>query len=427
MTTTAAPAAWAAPTADGPVRGRVSLPGSKSLTNRLLVLGALAETPSVLREPLEARDTALMAGGLRALGVAVHQQSGVWRVVPGRLRGPAAVDVGNAGTVARFLPPVAALSDGAVAFDGDPRVRERPLAGLLAALRTLGASIDDAEGRLPITVQGTGGLAGGSVTVDASGSSQLLSGLLLAGPRMRAGLTVTHRGGPLPSVPHLEITVACLRAAGAVVDDATTGTWRVEPGPLLGRDITVEPDLSNAAPFLAAAAATGGEVGVTGWPAGTTQPGRLLGGLLERMGCRTSSVGGALVVTGPDRLLGLDADLAAASELVPTLVALAVLARTPSRLRGVGHMRGHETDRLRALAEELGRLGARVTETADGLQVEPAPLHAPDRPLDPRSDHRLATCYAVLGLVVPGVHVLDVATVGKTMPDFTDRWAALVG
>ncbi|HVU74088.1 MAG TPA: 3-phosphoshikimate 1-carboxyvinyltransferase [Mycobacteriales bacterium] len=422
---TAAERAWSAPTATSPVRGVVTVPGSKSLTNRLLVLAALADGPSTLRAPLRSRDSLLMAAALRALGVGIDDHGDDWAVTPAPLHGPAALDVGNAGTVARFLPAVAALADGVVTMDGDARVRERPLGPLLTALRTLGADIDGDA--LPITIRGRGMLAGGTVTIDASQSSQLVSGLLLAAPRTRDGVTVVHAGPPVPSAPHLEMTVACLRDAGATVETAPN-RWRVEPGPLRGADVTVEPDLSSASAFLAAAVATGGEVRLAGWPPTTTQPGRSTPALLERMGATTSLGPDGLVVRGnPDGIRGVDADLRDNPEVVPAVTALAVLAQTPSRLRGIAHLRVQETDRLRALSEELGLLGADVRETEDGLEITPAPLHAPDRPLDPRADHRLAMAYAVVGLAVPGVTVDDVATVGKTVPDFTARWSALVG
>ncbi len=416
-------APWEAPTAAGPVRADVAVPGSKSLTARLLVLAALAEGPSVLRAPLRARDTELMAAALRALGPMVEAGSDDWYVEPAPLRGPAHLDVGNAGTVARFLPAVAALAAGDVTIDGDPRVRERPLGALLVALEQLGARLSGTAG-LPVTVSGLGGLRGGAVTLDASATSQFVSGLLLAAPRMQEGVTVRHVGPPLPSAPHLQMTVAQLRQSGAVVDDTRPDTWRVQPGPLHGRDAVVEPDLSSASAFVAAALATGGCVTLRGWPTTTSQPGRLLPGLLEAMGAMTALTPDGLRVTGGSRLLGLDADLADYGEAVPTLTALAVLAETPSRLRGVAHLRGQETDRLRALAQELGRLGARVTETADGLAVTPAPLSG--ALLDPRGDHRLAMAYAVAGLVVPGVRVRDIATVGKTVPDFVARWTGML-
>lgn len=414
---------WPAPVATGHVRARVAVPGSKSLTARLLVLSALAEGPSLLRAPLRARDTELMAGALRALGVQVRDEGADWAVSPGPLRGPASLDVGNAGTVARFLPAVASLAQGQVTLDGDPRVRERPLGPLLTALAELGAELSTLSA-LPLTVHGRGSLRGGAVTVDASSSSQLVSGLLLSAPRTEVGVTLRHAGPPLPSGPHVAMTVAELRASGARVDDGEPGVWRVEPGPLRGREVAVEPDLSSASAFLAAALVTGGEVVLAGWPAATTQPGRLMPALLEAMGASTELTAQGLVVRGEGRVRGLDADLRDHPEAVTVLAALAVLADGPSRLRGVAHLRGQETDRLRALAEELGRLGARVSETADGLAIEPAPLAGAT--LDPRGDHRLAMAYAVVGLAVPGVRVLDVATVAKTVPDFVQRWERML-
>ena len=417
---------WAAPTASGPVCATVTVPGSKSQTARLLVLSALADGPSLLRRPLRSRDTLLMAAGLRALGTVLEDtDDGSWRVLPAPLRGPADVDVGLAGTVARFLPAVAALADGRVRLDGDARMRERPMAPLLQVLRDLGAVVEDGgRGLLPVTVRGTGALPGGRVTVDASASSQLVSGLLLAGPRMLAGIDLTHAGPPVPSAPHLAMTVHELRRRGADIDDATPDRWRVAPGPLHGVDVDVEPDLSTASAFLAAALATGGEVTLAGWPAETAQPGGLLPGLLTAMGAKINRTAAGLAVRGGPALHGLEADLSQYGEVVPTLAALAVLADGPSELRGVAHLRGQETDRLRALAEELGRLGARVRETDDGLQVDPVPLHGAE--LDPRGDHRLAMAYAVVALEVPGVRVRDVATVGKTVPDFVERWTAML-
>jgi 3-phosphoshikimate 1-carboxyvinyltransferase len=265
---------------------------------------------------------------------------------------------------------------------------------------------------------------GGEITLDASSSSQLVSGLLLAAPRFERGVVVRHVGPPVPSAPHLRMTVSMLRESGADVDDSTTDVWVVRPGRLSALDRSIEPDLSSASAFLAAAAATGGRVSLEGWPAGTEQPGRLLPGLLEAFGCRCEVEADRLTVHGPDRLSGVDLDLHDYGEATPTLCALAVLASGPSRLRGVAHLRLQETDRLAALAEEFGRLGARIEVTEDGLAITPAPLHAGT--LDPRADHRLAMAYAVVGLVVPGVRILDVATTGKTVPDFPERWAALV-
>jgi 3-phosphoshikimate 1-carboxyvinyltransferase len=421
---------WAAPAADGPVRAVVDVPGSKSATNRALILAALAAGTSQLRRPLDARDTRLMAGGLRALGVGVDVEPDVWRVSgsDGPLQ-PVAdrVDVGNAGTVARFLPPVAALATAPVTFDGDPRVRERPVGPLLTALRTLGAHVDDGgRGALPVTVAGTGRPpAGGAVEIDASSSSQLVSGLLLAAPRYERGVDVRHVGAAAPpSAPHLAMTVEMLRAAGASVDDARPGRWVVEPGRLVARDVDVEPDLSSAAPFLAAAMATAGRVTVRRWPRVSTQPGALLPALLEAMGGRVDLDADGLTVTGPDRLTGIDADLHDIGELTPVIAALCALAATPSRLRGVAHLRLHETDRLAALAREIGRLGGDATDTSDGLEIRPRAL----RPalLRTYDDHRMVMAAAVLGLGVPGVTVENVATTAKTFPDFPALWSAAV-
>jgi 3-phosphoshikimate 1-carboxyvinyltransferase len=407
------------------------MPGSKSDTNRALLLAALSEGVSRLSEPLASRDTLLMRDALRTLGVRIDVEpgeagsAGSWIVHgPGPQVDPFAgvqVDCGNAGTVARFLPAAAALADGDVHLVGDARMSERPLAPLLDALRTLGARITGSA--IPCTVHGTGRLAGGAVTVNASSSSQLVSGLLLAAPRYDAGLSLRHAGPPVPSAPHLAMTVDLLRRSGATV---TTGldTWRVEPGRLVPLDRAIEPDLSSASAFLAAAAVTGGEVCLSSWPEHTYQPGRMLPKLFEALGCSVTVEGRGLVVRGPDRLQGIDVDLHEYGEAAPTFTALAVLADGPSRLRGIAHLRLQETDRLGALASELGRLGARIDVTADGLAITPAPLHGGT--LDPHDDHRLAMAYAVVGLAVPDVKIVNIDTTAKTVPDFPGRWAALL-
>jgi 3-phosphoshikimate 1-carboxyvinyltransferase len=420
-------AVWAAPTPGGPVEATVAVPGSKSVTNRALVLAALATGTSRLERPLVSRDSTLMLGALRALGIVVHSD-GDDLVVTGHPDplAPVArrIDLGNAGTVARFLPPLATLAHGSVSFDGDARMRERPVGALLAALRDLGADIDDeGRGAFPLTVHGHGQLSGGRVTVDASSSSQLVSGLVLAAPRFDEGVTVRHNGPPVPSQPHLDMTVAMLRDFGAVVDDATANVWTVEAGSLQARDLVIEPDLSNAAAFAAAALATAGTVRIRDWPARTTQPGAQAIDYFTAMGATCLAQSDGLEVRGPDRLQGLDADLRDVSELVPVLVALAVLAATPSTFRGIGHMRMHETDRLAALTKEFANLGADITETGDGLQIRPAPLRGGE--FATYDDHRLAMAAAVVGLAVPGVLVENIATTGKTMPDFADRWTRM--
>jgi 3-phosphoshikimate 1-carboxyvinyltransferase len=418
------PQQWLAPLATGPVRATVSLPGSKSMTARALVLSALSEGPSTLRRPLQARDTDLMAAGLRALGPhvsTVDQQR--WVVRPRPLRGPAHIDVGLAGTVMRFLPPVAALADGPVTFDGDPRARDRPLGPLVAALREVGVRIE--PDTLPLTVRGHGQVEGGEVSIDASASSQLISGLLLAAPRFTRGLVVHHAGGRVPSRPHLRMTVQMLRAAGAAVDDTGVDAWAVQPGRLGGRAWDIEPDLSGAAPFLAAALVTGGEVTVPRWPRSSAQPGDHLRTLLARMGANCTLAPHGLVVRGTGTIHGVDADLSDASELTPVLAAVCALADSPSRLWGVAHIRGHETDRLAALARELSGLGARVRDDPDGLTIHPRPLRG--GVFHTYDDHRMAHAAAVIGLVVPGVELTDVACTAKTLPEFPALWSSMVG
>ena len=427
-------ALWPAPTATGPILATVRLPGSKSLTNRYLVLAALASSPSRLRAPLRSRDTLLMAAALRAMGSGIEDAdvdwgsptvAADWSVTPAPLTGDCDLDVGLAGTVMRFLPAVAALADGPVRFDGDPHARTRPMGPVLHALRALGVAVEDGgRGLLPLTVRGTGSVPGGRVVIDASASSQFVSALLLAGARYDAGVTVVHEGPPLPSEPHVAMTVQTLRDCGVGVDDSVPATWRVEPGTISGLDVRVEPDLSNAAPFVAAAAVTGGRVTVPDWPERTTQAGDAMRDLLDQMGAEVSQDAAGLTVAGTGELYGVDVDLHDAGELTPTVAALCALADTPSRLRGVAHIRGHETDRLAALATEINALGGDVSETDDGLVIRPAPLHA--GVFHTYADHRLATAGALLGLRVPGVLVEDVGTTAKTLPGFPALWQAML-
>ncbi|MFF4238809.1 3-phosphoshikimate 1-carboxyvinyltransferase [Actinomadura geliboluensis] len=415
---------WSAPVAHAPVDAVVPLPGSKSMTNRALVLAALAAAPGRIVRPLRSRDTDLMAAALRALGTGVAEDGDDWLVTPGELRGPASVDTGLAGTVMRFLPPVAALAAGEVSVDGDPRARERPMGPIITALRALGAGIDDGgRGALPFTVRGTGSVDGGAVVIDASGSSQLVSGLLLAAPRFEKGVEVRHEGPPVPSGAHLAMTVEMLREAGAVVE-AEENVWRVAPGPLRGREWVIEPDLSNSAQFLGAALVTGGRVTVPGWPARTTQPGDALRGLLTEMGAEVSHGPDGLTVRGPaGGFRGLEADLHEVGELTPVLAALCALAGSPSRLTGIAHLRGHETDRLAALVTEINGLGGDAAELPDGLEIRPRPLHG--GVFHTYDDHRMVMAAAVLGLAVPGIEVENPETVGKTLPNFTRLWASL--
>jgi 3-phosphoshikimate 1-carboxyvinyltransferase len=417
---------WTAPRTDRPVRATVPLPGSKSLTNRLLLLAALAEGPSRIVAPLRARDTLLMADALRTLGIDVTDDGADWLVTPRPLTA-GHVETGLAGTVMRFVPPLAALADGPVTFDGDAYARERPMATLLDGLRQAGVVIDDGgRGHLPFTVHGHGSAPGGSVHIDASASSQFVSGLLLAGARYDKGIEVFHTGdGPVPSQPHIDMTLEVLRAAGVDATGVGTNAWHVASGAVAAGTWIVEPDLSNAAPFLAAAVVTGGTVRVPGWPARTTQAGDALRDLLAAMGASVQLDDDGLTVSGTGTISGLVADLRDVGELTPILATIAALANSASSFYGIGHLRGHETDRLAALCTELSRLGGDVGEHADGLTITPRPLHGGT--WHAYDDHRMATAGAVLGLVVDGIDVDDISCTTKTLPDFPGMWSALLG
>lgn len=422
--------AWPAPTADGPVDAEVRIPGSKSATNRALVLAALADGPSTITRGLLARDTALMVAALRALGSGIDEApetegNVTWRMTPGPIIAAGRIDVGLAGTVMRFVPPVAALASGTTDFDGDPRARERPLGPMIGALRDLGVACEDADGYLPLRIDGSGRVRGGAVDIDASASSQFVSGLLLAGARFDEGLTLTHTGRSLPSQPHIAMTLHMLGEHGVGVEfDAERATWTLAPTAIVAVDRSIEPDLSNAGPFLAAALATAGTVTVPGWPRHTTQAGDHLRGLLAEMGARVDLGDAGLTVTGPGAIRGIDADLGDVGELTPVVAALCALADSPSRLRGIAHLRGHETDRLAALAEMITSLGGSARETDDGLEVSPATLHG--AAVSSYDDHRMATAAAVIGLVVPGVRIDGIATTTKTLPDFPGMWQRML-
>ncbi|MGB3911789.1 MAG: 3-phosphoshikimate 1-carboxyvinyltransferase [Pseudolysinimonas sp.] len=418
---------WPAPVATAPLNAHLVIPGSKSLTNRELVLAALASGPSTLHAPLVARDTELMADALRALGATIDVSPDAWRVIPGELRGGVEIHAGLAGTVMRFVPPVAALADGLVTIDGDEHARKRPMRTTIEALRFLGVEVDDGgRDALPFTICGTGSVEGGEVTIDASASSQFVSGLLLAAPRFRDGLVLRHAGERLPSLPHIDMTIDALARRGVTVSNPDPTTWVVSPGPITGADVAIEPDLSNAGPFLAAALLAGGHVTIAGWPEATTQVGDLFATLLPHFGATVTRDADGLTVDGGDGWRGgrtwpgADLDLTEGGELAPTFAALAALATTASRITGIGHLRGHETDRLAALVAEISGLGGRVTELVDGLAFEPAALHGGF--WQTYADHRMATTGALLGLVVPGIVVDDIATTAKTLPEFPDLW-----
>ncbi len=414
---------WAAPQAPVPITATVAVPGSKSETNRALILAALASGPSVITGGLEARDTQLMRDALRALGVRIEESGRQWRVTPPEtFVAEGSINCGLAGTVMRFVPPIAALAEGTVRFDGDQQAYRRPMAPIVNALRALGVTVDGQS--LPFTLTGTPQLRGGLVTVDASTSSQFLSGLLLVGARYADGLDIRHVGPEIPSRPHIEMTVAMLRERGVTIDDSRPNRWVVSPGIIDPRDMTIEPDLSNAAPFLAAAAITGGTVTVPNWPRGTLQPGDAIREILRHFGARVGLEGSNLLVQGTDHIHGVDLDLNAAAELTPIVAAIAALADHTSHLRGIKHIRGHETDRLAALEAELHRLGCHVGQTEDGLIIHPKLLggglwHT-------YADHRMAQAGALLGLVVPDIELDDISCTDKTMPEFEQLWTTMI-
>ena len=427
---------WPAPfRGDKKVSARVVIPGSKSVTNRALILAAQANSPSLLKRPLISRDTELMVAGLRAMGVGIKDVPVdgdlAWEITPAPLRGPAKVNVGNAGTVMRFLPPLSALAHGDISFDGDPRSYERPLGPVIAALEDLGIEIEHG-GRysLPMVVKSKGEIPGGALTIDASASSQFLSALLLIAPSTRDGIVATHKGGPLPSMPHIDMTVQMLRDFGAQVSvDKSVNSWSVSAGALQGQDLVIEPDLSNAAPFLSIAMVCRGSITIADWPEVTTQPGDQLREILTAMGATISRGRDGLTITGGESIHGIDIDLHDVGELTPAIAALAALADSPSHLRGIGHLRLHETDRLAALTREINSLGGNVVEDETSLHITPhgamgKGLHGGT--FHTYEDHRLATAGAVIGLVIPGVEIENVATTRKTLPDFPGLWQSLV-
>lgn len=419
---------WPAPSTSAPIHATVAVPGSKSLTNRALVLAALASRngTSTISGALRSRDTDLMIAAVQTLGLAVDgagtelSVSGAIAPAPG-----SRIDCGLAGTVLRFLPAVAALSTETVTFDGDEQARARPIAPLLDALRGLGVAIDG-DG-LPFEVRGQGSVAGGEVRIDASASSQFVSGLLLAGATFDDGLTVLHTGDSVPSAPHVWMTVSMLRTAGVTVDAHVPNRWQVFPGTVAARHWAIEPDLSNAVPFLAAAAVTAGTVRIERWPVDSIQPAGDILDLLRRLNIDVRQTDSYLEARGSASYGGIDIDLHDIGELAPSVAALATLAApgSVSTLRGIAHLRGHETDRLAALSAEINGLGGQCAETADGLQITATPLHG--GVWKSYADHRMATAGAIIGLRVPGVQVEDIATTAKTLPDFPGMWADMLG
>ena len=409
---------WAAPSTQNQLAAAISLPGSKSLTNRELVLSALASKPTTLRGLLISRDSSLMIEALKDLGTEIEVSGTTAVVTPRSLSGPAKIDCGLAGTVMRFVPALAAIARGQIDFDGDLAARKRPMKTTIDSLRALGVSVNGES--LPFSIQGQGEVQGGTIEIDASASSQFVSGLLLVGARFKSGLTVSHVGDHLPSMPHIEMTIDCLRKRGVEASKTGPASWRVEPGEISGGEISIEPDLSNAGPFLAAAMVAGGSVKISNWPKKTTQVGNDFDGILQQMGAKVERVGDDLVVSGTGTIQGIEIDLSTGGELTPVVAALAALADSPSQIRGVAHLRGHETDRLSALVSEINSLGGNATETDDGMIIKPAKLHG--GLWKTYEDHRMATTGAIIGLRVPGIEIEDISVTTKTIPEFVSLW-----
>ena len=426
---------WSAPFRSGitsasqPLKAKISIPGSKSATNRALILAAISKTPSRLRKPLSSRDADLMVKGLRSLGCKINEikttEGFDYEITPQKLSGPCQIDVGNAGTVMRFLPPIASLATGLVHFDGDARSHERPLEPVIKALEQLGISIEHGNKyRLPLTINGSGQINGGEIQIDASESSQFISALLLLGPATKNGLTVKHTGKSLPSMPHIEMTIQMLRKFGAIVE-VDQNSWTIRSGELHGQDLTIEPDLSNAAPFMAAAMVCGGSVEILDWPKSTSQPGDQLRDIFAKMGARIEQNGEGLKIFGSGEINGIDIDLHDVGELTPTIAAVAALASSPSTLRGIGHLRLHETDRLAALANEINNLGGDVTEGPGELLIKPTNLVA-SQIFKSYEDHRMATAGAIIGLAVKDLIVENIETTKKTLPNFPGMWQEML-
>ena len=426
---------WSAPFRGGltsvgePINAKISIPGSKSATNRALILAAIAKSPSRLRKPLSSRDADLMVKGLQSLGCEIDEikteQGFDYQITPQKLSGPTQIDVGNAGTVMRFLPPIASLATGLVHFDGDARSHERPLEPVIKALEQLGASIEHGNKyRLPLTINGSGEIKGGEVEVEASASSQFISALMLLGPATKNGLTIRNIGKSLPSLPHIEMTIQMLRQFGATVE-VGENSWTVRSGDLQGQDLTIEPDLSNAAPFMAAAMICGGTVEILDWPKSTSQPGDQLRDIFARMGARVDQNNEGLKISGSGKINGIDIDLHDVGELTPSIAAVAALASSPSTLRGIAHLRLHETDRLAALANEINNLGGDVTEGPGELLIKPTKLVA-SQIFKSYEDHRMATAGAIIGLAVKDLTVENIETTKKTLPDFPGMWQEML-
>ena len=414
---------FSAPQAAGPISGAISIPGSKSLTNREILLSALAEGTSVLNKPLISRDSQLMLDAVKALGAEVTPRADSVEIAPATLNKDASIHCGLAGTVMRFVPLVAALNNGKITFDADKEAKARPLQGVFDALDQLGVNYEKGSDSFPFTVIGNAGTKSTEVTLDASKSSQFVSALMLVAPKLEKGLVINHQGDSLPSIPHIEMTISCLEQRGVSVQKLSEASWKVFPGQISARDLVIEPDLSNAGAFLAAVMVAGGDLLIKDWPKQTTQVGKQYIEILGKMGAQFEFSSEGLKISSSGEIHGIQADLSEAGELTPTIAALAALADTSSKLSGIAHLRGHETDRLRALAAEINRVGGDCVETEDGLVINPKKISGGE--WRTYHDHRMATTGAILGLRAP-IDIENVETTAKTMPDFKDMWLELI-
>lgn len=441
---------WKAPFSNNAINALVSVPGSKSLSNRYLILAAIGKKPVVLKGLLRSRDTELMINALSVFGVCCKSLSSDGTtvcVIPPKngvfsVDDCAVVNCGLAGTVMRFVTALALFANKSVKFDGDEQAYARPMKPVLDGLEQLGAKIvyHGEVGFLPFSVIPPKNLESYGVNsaqnscnnrvicIDSSLSSQFISALLLIASRIPKGLQIEHIGSKLPSMPHIQMTMEDVRKAGGVVDMPESGVWRVKEHDLILPDeVVVEPDLSNAAPFIGAALIAGGCVKIPNWPLKTTQPGGLLPGILEQMGAKivfehSSADSSTLCVTGSGKIHAIKSlDLAAAGEVAPSIAAILAFADGVSELHGIAHLRGHETNRLAAIVAELNRVGIGADELEDGIRIIPSQnMHG--EVMETYADHRMATFASMLGLRISNISVKNIATTRKTLPDFRAMW-----
>ena len=411
---------------DRPPDATVHVPGSKSVTNRALLISALAEGSSTIKNPLFSDDSYWLMHALVRLGFHLHADA---RAAETRITGhrgiiprhDVEVFVGNAGTVGRFLPPALALGEGPYVVDGTARMRERPVGDLVDAMRLLGAAVGytDEEGRFPLLVEG-GGIDGGKARVRGKSSSQFVSGLLMAAPYAREPVTLEIEGRE--EWPYVGITTEVMRAFGVEVE-VGEACYEVEPAVYRARDYEVEPDASAASYFMAAAALTGGRIRIEGIGARSAQGDLRFAGVLDEMGCEVDVGEGFVQVRGPKRLRGVEVDMNAFSDTMMTLAAIAPFASTPTVIKNIEHTRYQETDRISAVATELRRLGVSVEEGRDWLRIKPGAVHP--AVVETYDDHRMAMAFAVTGLVAPGIWIRDPGVVTKTFPGYFERLDAL--